>query len=139
MLKLIGTNTQELLAEMDNKVDAINNALPEGMIMETFYSQGELVEKAVGTVTNALFIGAILVLIVLYFFMGDIRSTLIIISTVPIAFLIAFIGMKFLGISANLMSLGGLAISIGMIGDSATVIVKTRTDFLRSGKKEMCH
>jgi len=135
VLKLIGTNTQELLAEMDNKVDAINNALPEGMIMETFYSQGELVEKAVGTVTNALFIGAILVLIVLYFFMGDIRSTLIIISTVPIAFLIAFIGMKFLGISANLMSLGGLAISIGMIGDSATVIVENTYRLLEERKE----
>ncbi len=135
VLKLIGTNTQELLAEMDNKVDAINNALPEGMMMETFYSQGELVEKAVGTVTNALYIGAILVLIVLYFFMGDIRSTLIIISTVPIAFLIAFIGMKWLGISANLMSLGGLAISIGMIGDSATVIVENTYRLLEERKE----
>ncbi|MAO65329.1 MAG: CusA/CzcA family heavy metal efflux RND transporter [Balneola sp.] len=134
VLKLIGTNTQDLLAEMDNKVDAINSALPEGMMMETFYSQGELVEKAVGTVTNALYIGAILVLIVLYFFMGDIRSTLIIISTVPIAFLIAFIGMKWLGISANLMSLGGLAISIGMIGDSATVIVENTYRLLEERK-----
>ncbi|HCD52071.1 MAG TPA: CusA/CzcA family heavy metal efflux RND transporter [Balneolaceae bacterium] len=135
VLKLIGTNTQDLLAEMDNKVDAINSALPEGMIMETFYSQGELVEKAVGTVTNALYIGAILVLIVLYFFMGDIRSTLIIISTVPIAFLIAFIGMNWLGISANLMSLGGLAISIGMIGDSATVIVENTYRLLEERKE----
>ncbi|MBO6585582.1 MAG: efflux RND transporter permease subunit [Gracilimonas sp.] len=135
VLKLIGTNTQDLLAEMDNKVDAINSALPEGMVMETFYSQGELVEKAVGTVTNALYIGAILVLIVLYFFMGDIRSTLIIISTVPIAFLIAFIGMKWLGISANLMSLGGLAISIGMIGDSATVIVENTYRLLEERKE----
>ena len=124
VLKLIGTNTQDLLAQIDQKIDAINNALPEGMNMEMFYSQGELVDKAVGTVTNALYIGAILVLVVLYFFMGDIRSTLIIISTVPIAFLIAFIGMNLMGISANLMSLGGLAISIGMIGDSATVIVE---------------
>ncbi len=135
VLKLIGTNTQDLLAEMDNKVDAINNSLPEGMIMETFYSQGELIEKAVGTVTNALYIGAILVLVVLYFFMGDIRSTLIIISTVPIAFLIAFIGMKWLGISANLMSLGGLAISIGMIGDSATVIVENTYRLLEERKE----
>lgn len=135
VLKLIGTNTQDLLAEMDNKVDAINSALPEGMMMVTFYSQGELVEKAVGTVTNALYIGAILVLIVLYFFMGDIRSTLIIISTVPISFLIAFIGMKWLGISANLMSLGGLAISIGMIGDSATVIVENTYRLLEERKE----
>jgi len=135
VLKLIGTNTQDLLSEIDNKVNAINSALPEGMIMETFYSQGELVEKAVGTVTNALYIGAILVLIVLYFFMGDIRSTLIIISTVPIAFLIAFIGMKWLGISANLMSLGGLAISIGMIGDSATVIVENTYRLLEERKE----
>ncbi|MCH2451162.1 MAG: CusA/CzcA family heavy metal efflux RND transporter [Gracilimonas sp.] len=135
VLKLIGTNTQDLLAKIDQKVDAINNALPEGMVMETFYSQGQLVDKAVGTVTGALYVGAILVLVVLYFFMGDIRSTLIIISTVPIAFLIAFIGMKWLGISANLMSLGGLAISIGMIGDSATVIVENTYRLLEERKE----
>ncbi|MTI88991.1 MAG: efflux RND transporter permease subunit [Balneolaceae bacterium] len=135
VLKLIGTNTQDLLAQVDQKVDAINNALPDGMVMETFYSQGELVDKAVGTVTNALYIGAILVLAILYFFMGDIRSTLIIISTVPIAFLIAFIGMNLMGISANLMSLGGLAISIGMIGDSATVIVENTYRLLEERKQ----
>ncbi|SMO82508.1 efflux RND transporter permease subunit [Fodinibius sediminis] len=134
VLKLIGTNTQDLLAQIDQKVDAINKALPEGMVMETFYSQGELVDKAVGTVTNALYIGAILVLVVLFFFMGDVRSTLIIISTVPIAFLIAFIGMNLMGISANLMSLGGLAISIGMIGDSATVIVENTYRLLEERK-----
>ncbi|MFH5886203.1 efflux RND transporter permease subunit [Halalkalibaculum sp. DA3122] len=124
VLKLIGTNTQDLLAQIDQKIDAINKALPAGMVMKPFYSQGQLVSKAVGTVSNALYMGAILVLVILYFFMGDLRSTLIIISTVPIAFLIAFIGMNLMGISANLMSLGGLAISIGMIGDSATVIVE---------------
>ncbi|MEX0723608.1 MAG: CusA/CzcA family heavy metal efflux RND transporter [Gracilimonas sp.] len=135
VLKLIGTNTQDLLAEVDQKINTINNALPEGMIMETFYSQGELVEKAVGTVTNALAIGALLVLVVLYFFMGDFRSTIIIISTVPIAFLMAFIGMNWLGISANLMSLGGLAISIGMIGDSATVIVENTYRLMEERKE----
>src|SRR5690625_2248600 len=134
VLKLIGTNTQDLLAQIDQKVDAINKALPEGMVLEIFYSQGELVNKAVGTVTNALYIGAILVLVVLFFFMGDVRSTLIIISTVPIAFLIAFIGMNLMGISANLMSLGGLAISIGMIGDSATVIVENTYRLLEERK-----
>jgi cobalt-zinc-cadmium resistance protein CzcA len=134
MLKLIGTNTQDLLAQVDQKIDAINKALPEGMVMKSFYSQGELVDKAVGTVTNALYIGAILVLVVLFFFMGDVRSTLIIISTVPIAFLMAFIGMNLMGISANLMSLGGLAISIGMIGDSATVIVENTYRLLEERK-----
>jgi cobalt-zinc-cadmium resistance protein CzcA len=134
VLKLIGTNTQDLLVQVDQKVDAINSALPDGMVMETFYSQGELVDKAVSTVTNALYIGAILVLVILYFFMGDIRSTLIIISTVPLAFLIAFIGMNLMGISANLMSLGGLAISIGMIGDSATVIVENTYRLLEERK-----
>lgn len=136
VLKLIGTNTQNVLAEIDQKVDAINNALPDGMVMETFYSQGELVDKAVSTVTNSLYIGAILVLVILFFFMGDIRSTLIIISTVPLAFLIAFIGMKWVGISANLISLGGLAISIGMIGDSATVIVENTYRLLEQRKGE---
>ena len=122
--KLINTNTQAVLHNVNERIDAINASLPEGMTVEPFYSQGPMVSKAVGTVTNALAIGAVLVLLVLYFLMGDVRSTLIIMTTVPIAFLAAFIAMKLTGLSANLMTLGALAISIGMIGDGTTVVVE---------------
>ncbi len=122
--KLINTNTQAVLEDVEQQVASINESLPEGMVVEPFYSQGNMVDKAVGTVTNALMFGAVLVLLVLYFLMGDVRSTLIIMTTIPIAFLVAFIGMKLTGLSANLMTLGALAISIGMIGDGTTVVVE---------------
>ena len=122
--KLIGTNTQAVLGRVEEEITAINNALPEGMTLEPFYSQGTLVEKAVGTVTSSLAFGAVLVLLVLYLFMGDVRSTLIIVTTVPLAFLVAFIGLWATGLSAKLMTLGALAISIGMIGDGTTVVVE---------------
>ncbi|PEN05562.1 CusA/CzcA family heavy metal efflux RND transporter [Longimonas halophila] len=122
--KLIGTNTQAVLGRVEEEITAINNALPEGMTLVSFYSQGTLVEKAVGTVTSSLAFGAMLVLLVLYLFMGDVRSTLIIVATVPLAFLVAFIGLWATGLSANLMTLGALAISIGMIGDGTTVVVE---------------
>ncbi|WP_103019836.1 efflux RND transporter permease subunit [Salinibacter altiplanensis] len=122
--KLINTNTQAVLENVEQQIASINESLPEGMTAEPFYSQGNMVNKAVGTVTNALGIGAVLVLLVLYLFMGDVRSTIIIMTTIPIAFLVAFIGMYWTGLSANLMTLGALAISIGMIGDGATVVVE---------------
>ena len=122
--KLINTNTQAVLEDVQQQIASINEALPEGMTVEPFYSQGNMVNKAVGTVTNALMFGAILVLLVLYVLMGDVRSTIIIMTTIPIAFLVALIGMKFTGLSANLMTLGALAISIGMIGDGTTVVVE---------------
>lgn len=136
VLKLIGTNTRDLLGEVEAKVAAINDALPEGMKVVPYYSQGALVEKAVGTVTGSLAFGAVLVLLVLYLFMGDVRSTFIIITTVPLAFLVAFLGMQAAGLSANLMTLGALAISIGMIGDGTTVVVENVYRFLEERREQ---
>ena len=122
--KLIGSNTDQVLSRVEEQIDVINDALPEGMSVEPFYSQGVLIDKATGTVMNSLLFGALLVLVVLYLFMGDVRSTIIIVTTVPLAFIVAFIGMWLTGLSANLMTLGALAISIGMIGDGTTVVVE---------------
>lgn len=124
VMKLIGSNTTEVLDGVNHKIEAINRALPDGMRVETFYSQARLVEKALATVTNALLLGAVLVLVFLYLFLGNIRSTLIIMGALPFSSLVAFIGMNWLGISANLMSLGGLAIGIGIMGDGATVMLE---------------
>lgn len=124
IMKLIGSNTQEVLGTVNQKIGAINKALPDGMQVEPFYSQAQLVDKAVSTVTNSLMIGAILVLVFLYIFLGNLRSTLIIMGALPFSSLVAFIGMNWLGLSANLMSLGGLAIGIGIMGDGATVMLE---------------
>ncbi|MFQ5666199.1 MAG: efflux RND transporter permease subunit [Candidatus Binatia bacterium] len=124
VLKLIYTNTQKLLEKVENKVRQINHALPAGLEVVPYYSQAGLVEKAVGTVEDSLLEGAGLVLIILYLFLGNARATLIVIATLPFSALIAFIGMKYVGLSANLMSLGGLAIGIGMMVDGAVVVME---------------
>jgi cobalt-zinc-cadmium resistance protein CzcA len=124
VLKLIYSNTQELLASVNDKLAAVNRALPEGMEAVPFYSQAQLIEKAVGTVEDALLEGAVLVLIFLYLFLGNPRSTLIVIASLPLATLVAFIAMDYVGMTANLMSLGGLAIGIGMMVDGAVVMVE---------------
>lgn len=123
-LKLVDTNTQEVLDRIDDQIEAIDRALPEGMKIEPFYSQGELVEKAVGTIEGALLQGALLVLLFLYLFLGNLRSTLVIIAALPFSSLVAFIAMYQLGMSANLMSLGGLAIGIGIMVDGAVVVLE---------------
>ncbi len=124
VLKLIGSNTQEVLASIEERIESIQTALPDGMTLAPFYSQGQLIEKAVGTVEKALLEGVVLVLVLLYFFLGNLRSTLIVIATLPLAVLVAFIAMKLTGMSANLMSLGGLAIGIGMMVDGAVVMME---------------
>ncbi|MES1930171.1 CzcA family heavy metal efflux pump [Salinisphaera dokdonensis CL-ES53] len=124
VLKLIGSDTQRVLDDVTAKLDEINASLPEGMTTKVYYSQAELVDKATGTVVQALLIGAVLVLALLYLFLGNLRSTLIVVSSVPLSLLVAFIAMRASGLSANLMSLGGLAIGIGMMVDGSVVMIE---------------
>ncbi|MES1925286.1 CusA/CzcA family heavy metal efflux RND transporter [Salinisphaera sp. T31B1] len=124
VLKLIGADTQRVLEDVNTKLAEINAALPAGMTTSVYYSQAELVDKATGTVIEALSIGAVLVLVLLYLFLGNLRSTLIVISSVPLSLLIAFVAMRAAGLSANLMSLGGLAIGIGMMVDGSVVMIE---------------
>ncbi len=124
VFKLIGTNTQKVLEDVGAKVEELNDSLPEGMVIKPYYTQGELVDKAIGTVEKALLEGSILVLILLYFFLGNLRSTLIVVVSLPLSVLVAFIAMNFVGLSANLMSLGGLAIGIGMMVDGSVVMIE---------------
>lgn len=124
VFKLIGANTQDLLAQIEAKVESLNQSLPEGMVLNPYYTQGDLVEKAVGTVEKALLEAAVLILVLLYLFLGNVRSTLIVIASLPVSVLVAFIAMDYVGMSANLMSLGGLAIGIGMMVDGSVVMIE---------------
>ena len=124
VFKLIDTNTQKVLEGVEAKIAEINDSLPEGLRVKPFYSQAELVDKAIGTVEKALLEGAVLVLIFLYLFLGNLRSTLIVIASLPLSVLVAFIAMNAVGLSANLMSLGGLAIGIGMMVDGSVVMIE---------------
>ena len=124
VLKRIYENTSEVIASVKDEVIQINKSLPDGVQIAPYYDQSELVERAVGTVRDALMEGALLIIIILFLFLGDVRSALIVTTMLPLSLLLAFMMMQYVGLSANLMSLGGLAIAIGMMVDGGVVMVE---------------
>ena len=124
VIKLFGTNSSTVIEAVEQRVVEINDLLPEGVRIVPYYQQKELVDAAVGTVRTALIQGIGLVVLVLLLFMGGIRPSLIVALAVPFSVLIATLGMGWFDLSANLMSLGGLAIAIGMIVDGTIVMVE---------------
>lgn len=124
VLKRIYENTSQVIEAVKLKVAEINEALPSGVSVVPYYDQSELVERAVGTVKDALLEGAVLIVAVLFLFLGNVRSSLIVTAMLPLSLLLAFILMQYFGLSANLMSLGGLAIGIGMMVDGGVVMVE---------------
>lgn len=131
VLKLIGTNTSTVIADVKAKLNEINQVLPEGVRVVPYYDQATLVSKVVKTVTDSLIFGVLLVAGVLLIFMGGLRASLVVALSIPFSIFFAFIMMKVFGISANLMSLGGLAIAIGMMVDATIVIVENVDRMLR--------
>ncbi len=131
VLKLIGTNTSTVIADVKAKLDEINKVLPEGVRVIPYYDQATLVGKCVKTVTDALVFGVLLVAGVLLIFMGGFRASLVVALSIPFSIFFAFILMKVFNISANLMSLGGLAIAIGMMVDATIVMVENVDRMLR--------
>lgn len=124
VLKLLGTNTSTVIDAVQAQLERIRGALPEDVALVPYYEQASLVGRATSTVTTALWQGLILVIIVLALFLGDLRSSVIVALSLPFSILLAFLMMWQLGISANLMSLGGLAIGIGMMVDAAIVVTE---------------
>lgn len=125
VLQLAGANTREVIEEVRKKVDEINRtAAAEGFQVVPYYDQADLVDKAVGTVTTALIEAAVLIVVVLFLFLWNARSALVVVLSVPVSMLIAIIMMDRFGFSANLQSLGGLAIGIGMMVDGSVVMVE---------------
>lgn len=123
-LSRIGENAKNVVDAVKQKIDIVKSALPDGVTLRPIYDRTDLVEKAVSTATMALIEGSILVAIVLFLFLGEFRSAFVVITALPLAMLIAFIFMNEVGLSANLMSLAGLAIGIGMMVDGAVVMVE---------------
>ena len=123
-LARLGENAKAVVEAVEGKLGIVRDAMPEGVDIKPIYARTELVNKAVGTAVRALIEGSILVAIILFLFLGELRSALVVIVALPMAMLIAFIGMQQFGLSANLMSLAGLAIGIGMMVDGAVVIVE---------------
>ncbi len=132
VIKLFGTNASTVIQGVEDKIETINASLPEGVHIVPYYEQKTLVESAVSTVTSALAQGILLVALVLVVFMGGLRPTLVVAIALPFSVLFATLGMYYFGISANLMSLGGLAIAIGMLVDGAIVVVENVDQHLRA-------
>ena len=124
VMKLFGTNTSDIIAGIDHKIPEVQESLPKGVKLIPYYNQSALVSSAVNTVRDALSLGALLVIIVLALFLGNARSAFIVALALPVCALIAAIFMSFAEMSANLMSLGGIAIAIGMLGDASIVVVE---------------
>jgi heavy metal efflux system protein len=124
VLMLKGASGRDVVNAVKEKLPAIQKALPKGVELVAFYDRTDLVKKAIHTVTKALQEGAIFVLVILIVLLADVRSAIIVTLVLPLAALFAFIMMKWYGLSANLMSLGGLAIGIGMMVDGAVVMVE---------------
>jgi cobalt-zinc-cadmium resistance protein CzcA len=123
-LARLGENAKAVVEAVEAKLGIVRAAMPDGVDIRPIYARTELVNQAVGTAVRALVEGSILVAVILFLFLGELRSALVVIVALPMAMLIAFIGMQQFGLSANLMSLAGLAIGIGMMVDGAVVIVE---------------
>jgi len=124
VLGLAGANAQQVVEGVKRKLAELQATLPPGVTIVPFYDRAQLVEKAVGTVSKALLEATVLVLILLGAFLGNLRAAVTVALVLPLAALATFIAMRFAGMSANLMSLGGLAIALGMLVDAAVVVVE---------------
>ncbi|MHB0973040.1 MAG: efflux RND transporter permease subunit [Thiobacillus sp.] len=124
VIGLKGVNAGELIRNVKAKLAEIQATLPKGVTISPFYDRSQLVDRAVGTVSKALLEAAVLVVILLLLFLGNLRAAIVVALILPLSVLATFVLMRQFGLSANLMSLGGLAIAIGLLVDAAVVVVE---------------
>jgi cobalt-zinc-cadmium resistance protein CzcA len=136
ILLIKGGNSRDVVGKVKEKMKEIAKTLPEGVKAIPFYDRAELVQRALSTITSALAEGSFFIVVVLFIFLGNVRSALVVTLSLPLTMLFTFIVMRQLGITANLMSLGGLAIAIGMVVDGAVVIVENTYRHLSERKDE---
>lgn len=131
VLALRGADAAKVVGGVKARLAEIAPSLPPGMKIAVFYDRSELIAHAVGTVEEALIEATVLVVVLLLLFLGDARAAVIVALALPMAALLTFIAMRAAGITANLMSLGGLAIAVGMLVDGAVVVVENVVERLR--------
>ncbi|MCU0599402.1 MAG: CusA/CzcA family heavy metal efflux RND transporter [Desulfobacterales bacterium] len=124
VIMLRGENSKDVVASVKAAIPKIQNSLPEGARINVFYDRTALIQACIKTVMNALMEGGLFVILVLFLFVAELRTALIVVASLPITFLATFIVMGWAGISSNLMSVGGLAFSVGMVVDASIVIVE---------------
>lgn len=136
VMMIAGGNAKQVVGRIKERVAEINsrNMLPDGLQIVPYYDRSELVDAALWTVSKVLLEGIVLVIVVLFLFLGDLRSSLIVIATLVLTPLLTFAVMNQVGLSANLMSLGGLAIAIGLMVDGSVVVVENVFEKLSHGK-----
>ncbi len=124
VLKRMGANTKATIDDIEARKALIEQALPKGVVFEVFYDQSDLVTQAVTTVRDALLMAFVLIVVILILFLVNLRATLLVLLSIPVSIGLALLVMSYLGMSANLMSLGGLAVAIGMLVDGSVVMVE---------------
>ena len=134
VIGLRGADASKVVDGVKERLKEIEPSLPASLKIDPFYDRSDLIERAVGTVESALLEATVLVVILLLLFLGDIRASVIVALALPMAALFTFIAMRFLGLTANLMSLGGLAIAVGILVDGAVVVVENVVERLSDEK-----
>jgi len=132
VLKLIGTNTSTVIGAVKAKMEEVNGLLPPGVRIVPYYDQAELVARCVRTVTKALLEAVVLIVLIQLLMLGGIRPSVVVLAAIPFSLAFAFLLMQAFGVSANLMSLGGLAIALGLLVDGSVVMVENVDRMLRS-------
>lgn len=136
VIALRGADARKVVDGVRERLAEVERSLPAGTKLTIFYDRSDLIQRAVGTVQKALIEATVLVVVLLILFLGDWRAAAIVAATLPMAALLTFLFMAGMGLSANLMSLGGLAIAIGMLVDGAVVVVENVVDRLNHAKDD---
>ena len=136
VLSLRGANANAVVKAVQAKLDELQASMPKGVTFNVFYDRADLIQRAVGTVSKALAEATVLVMVLLLLFLGNLRAAIVVAVTLPMAALITFLMMQLFGMTANLMSLGGLAIAIGLIVDAAVVVVENSEERLARPEQE---
>jgi cobalt-zinc-cadmium resistance protein CzcA len=133
VLKLIGTNTSTVIRDVKTRMGEINKVLPPGIRVAPYYDQATLVAKCVRTVTKALVEAAFLIVLIQLAMLGGIRPSVVVLAAIPFSLAFSFLLMRYFGVSANLMSLGGLAIALGLLVDGSVVMAENVDRMLSTG------
>ncbi|GGY37744.1 efflux RND transporter permease subunit [Parvularcula lutaonensis] len=139
VVALRGADARRVVSGVEERLAELAPSLPEGVSINVFYNRSDLIEKATGTVLVALVIASVLVIALLGLFLNDLRASLVVTLVMPLSAFATFLLMQVFGMSANLMSLGGLAIAIGMIVDSAIVVTENAVERLKQGSVTRLH
>jgi len=139
VLKLFDSNTARVIQKLEDRIAEINKSLPEGVEIIPFYNQASLVKKCFSTVRTNLIIGIILVILVLFLFMGNFPSAMITVFSLPFSILFSFIIMERINLAADLISFGGFAIGIGLIADAAIIFVENTHRHIQMPHESKAH